>query len=222
MSTKQTEQASVAIDEVLGKSEAFVLKNKKSIIAAIVAVILIVGGSIVYSTFVSAPREAEAAEAIFPAQELFDNGKFEQALNGDGTNLGFKAIADEYSGTKSGNLAKAYAGISLAQLGQFDEAIDYLEDFSGDDQMVAPAVLGTLGNCYAQKGDNDAAIKNFIKAADKAENATISPYYMLQAGIIYESMGKPEKALDLYTKIKSEYPVWTYAQDIDKYINRVK
>lgn len=222
MSTKQTEQAPVAIDEVLGKSEAFVLKNKNNIIAAVLAVVLIVGGIIAYNTFISEPREAEAAEALYPAQELFISSQFELALNGDGTNLGFIAIADEYSGTESGNIAKAYAGISLAQLGKYDEAIPYLKDFSGDDQMIAPAVLGTLGNCYAQTGDNDAAIKNFIKAAEKAQNATISPYYMLQAGIIYESMGKPEKALDLYTDIKKEYPSWIYAQDIDKYINRVK
>lgn len=222
MSTKKTNNEPIALDEALGKSEAFILKYKTYILAAIAAIVVVVAGSILYSTYVAEPREKEASEAMFKAEGLFAAKQFEQALDGDGINLGFVQIIEEYSGTNTANLANAYAGISLAQLGRYDEAIEYLKDFDGDDQMVAPSVLGTLGNCYAQKGDNDAAVKNFIKAAETAENNTVSPHYLLQAGIICEQQGDNDKALDLYTQIKEEYPASIQAMDIEKYISRVK
>lgn len=222
MSTKQTEQAPIAVDEVLSKSEAFVNKYKKAIVGAVVVVILLIGGSVLYKNHVVAPAEKEAAEALFAAQALFNEGKFQEAIDGDGVNLGLIAIVDEYGSTKSGNLANAYAGMALAQLGKYDEAIPYLQDFDGGDQMVGPAALGTLGNCYAQIGNNDKAISSFLDAAESASNNTISPYYLFQAGIIYEQTGKANKALKLYEEIKNDYPTSLQAMDIDRYINRVK
>lgn len=222
MSTKQTEQAPIAMDEVLSKSEAFVNKYKVAIIGAVAAIFIFIGGITLYNQYVVEPAEKEAAEALFPAQALFNEGKFQEAIDGDGANLGLIAIADEYSSTKSGNLANAYAGMALAQLGRYEDAINYLKAFDGDDQMVAPAALGTLGNCYAQIGDNDKAISNFLDAANSADNNTISPYYLLQAGIMYEQTGHPNKALDVYEQIKSDYPTSLQAMDIERYINRVK
>ena len=222
MSKNQTEQAPIAVEEVLSKSEAFVLKYKTAIVGAIVAVVVLVVGSILYNSYVAEPAEKEAAEALFPAQTLFNAGSFQEALDGDGANLGFIAIAEDYSSTKSGNLANAYAGMCLAQLGRYEEAIPYLKAFDGDDQMVAPAVLGTLGNCLAQTGDNSGAISKFIDAANEAENNTISPYYLMQAALMCEQDGNTSKALKLYEQIKADYPTSLQAVDIDKYINRVK
>ena len=222
MSTQKTEQAPIAVEEVLSKSEAFAHKYKNAIIGAVVAIVLFVVGSTLYKQYVSAPAEKEAAEALYAAQALFDEGKFQEALDGDGANLGLIAVAEEYSGTASGNLANAYAGLALAQVGRYQDAIPYLSDFSGDDQMVAPAVKGALGNCYAQTGDSDKAISCFLDAASEADNNTISPYYLLQAGILYEQAGKADKALKLYEEIKSDYPASIQAMDIDRYINRVK
>lgn len=222
MSKKQTEQAPIAVDEVLSKSEAFVLKYKTPILGAILAIVIFVVGGIVYNKYVAEPAEKEAAEALFPAQTLFNAGSFKEALDGDGANLGFIAIAEEYSSTKSGNLANAYAGLCLAQLERYEEAIPYLKSFDGDDQMVGPAVLGTLGNCLAQTGDINGAISKFIDAAEAADNNTISPYYLMQAALMYEQEGNSNKALKLYEQIKADYPTSLQAVDIEKYINRVK
>ncbi len=222
MSTKKTEQAPIAVEEVLSKSEALANKYKNVIIGAVVAIILFAIGSTLYNQYVAAPAEKEAAEALFAAQALFDEGKFQEALDGDGANLGLIAVTEEYSGTASGNLANAYAGLALAQLGRYQDAIPYLGDFDGDDQMVGPAVKGALGNCYAQTGDSDKAINCFLDAANSAKNNTISAYYLLQAGILYEQAGKASKALDLYEEIKNDYPTSIQAMDIDRYINRVK
>lgn len=222
MSTKQTEQAPIAMDEVLSKSEAFVNKYKVAIIGAVVAIFLLIGGITLYNQFIAQPAEKEAAEALFPAEALFIQGKYQEALDGDSISLGLVAVADEYSSTNSGNLANAYAGIAFAQLGKYEDAINYLEKFDGDDQMVAPAAKGTLGNCYAQIGEKSKAIDCFIDAAESADNNVISPYYLLQAGIMYEQTGAPNKALSVYEQIKNKYPTSTQATNIEKYINRVK
>jgi hypothetical protein len=59
-----------------------------------------------------------------------------------------------------------------------------LESFDGDDQMVAPAILGATGNCYAELGQLDKASSILLKAADEADNNTLSPIFLMQAGEI--------------------------------------
>ena len=56
-----------------------------------------------------------------------------------------------------------------------------LDSFNGKDQMVAPAILGAAGNCYAQLGQLDKAASTLMSAADKADNNTLSPIFLMQA-----------------------------------------
>lgn len=224
MKKQNTQQPeAINIEEVVGKSEAFILKYKMQIILAIAAIVVLVGGSILYQTYVSEPRAKEASEAIFQAQTYFAAQDFEKALNGDEQgNMGFLQIIDEFGGTPTENVANAYAGLALAQTGRYEEAIPYLKAFDGDDKMVAPGVLSALANCYANKGDLSAAASKFIEAAKAADNNTVSPYCLLQAGLIYEKEGNKAAALKVYTEIKEKYFASMQAMEIDKYINRVK
>jgi tetratricopeptide (TPR) repeat protein len=223
MKQQNTQQPETNIAEVVSKSEAFVNKYKKKIVLAIAAIVIIVGGSILYQTYVSEPRAKEATESIFKAEAYFAAGDYEKALNGDEQgNMGFKQIIDEFGGTPTANIANAYAGLSLAQSGNYEEAIPYLKAFDGSDKMVAPGVLSALGNCYANTGDLNSAVSKFIEAAKAADNNTISPYCLLQAGIIYEKQGNKAEALKAYNEIKEKYFASLQAMDIEKYINRVK
>ena len=142
-------------------------------------------------------------------------------MNGDslGT-VGFLAVADQFDGTDAGELANAYAGICYAQLGQYEEAVNYLNKFNADDQLVSPAILGTMGNCYAQLGQLDKAAATLVKAADKANSHALSPIYLIQAGQIYEKLGKNSEAVKAYQTIKDKYFNSYQAMDIDKYIER--
>lgn len=127
------------VEDALTQSEAFLIKNKKAIIGGVVAVIIIVAGVIMYKHLYAEPREEKAQAALFKGQELFEQDNFTQALNGDSIGYtGFLKVAEQFSGTKAANLAKAYAGLCYAQLGQYDEAIKYLTEFDGKDQMVGP------------------------------------------------------------------------------------
>ena len=161
--------------------------------------------------------------AIAKSQTAFAQDQFEQALNGDGANdLGFLKVIDKYSGTKTANLAKLYAAICYANTDKVAEAIKMFEDFDArDDQMVSPAALAALGNCYVKNGDSQKGAETLVKAAQKADNDAVSPLALRQAGEIYESLNQPEKALELYQQIKDKYFRSPLAGEIDKYIERV-
>lgn len=219
---KETKKSNeMNVEEALSKSEAFILKNKNVVLGGIAVVILVIVGIMCYKNFISDPRELAASEALYKGEQYFGAEQFETALNGDSIGyIGFIQIADEYSNTDAGNLANAYAGISLAQLKKYGEAINYLKKFDGNDEMIAPAVLGTLGNCYANLNEEEKAATTLMEAAQKADNHSLSPIYLLQAGEIYEKLGKKDDAVKAYKLIKEKYFNSMQAYDIDKYIER--
>ena len=223
MAEQKNQNEHLNVEDALTQSEAFLIKYKNAIIGGVVAVIIIVAGFIMYKNLYAEPREEKAQAALFKGQEYFEQDAFEQALNGDSIGYtGFLKVADDYSGTKAANLAKAYAGICYAQLGKYEEAVKMLDSFNGKDQMVAPAILGAAGNCYAQLGQLDKAASTLLSAADKADNNTLSPIFLIQAGEILVLQGKYDDAVNAYTKIKDKYFQSYQAMDIDKYIEQAK
>ena len=223
MAEQKNQNEHLNVEDALTQSEAFLIKYKNAIIGGVVAVIIIVAGFIMYKNLYAEPGEEKAQAALFKGQEYFEQDAFEQALNGDSIGYtGFLKVADDYSGTKAANLAKAYAGICYAQLGKYEEAVKMLDSFNGKDQMVAPAILGAAGNCYAQLGQLDKAASTLLSAADKADNNTLSPIFLIQAGEILVKQGKYDDAVNAYTKIKDKYFQSYQAMDIDKYIEQAK
>ena len=221
MADQKNNQDPLDVEEALMTSEAFLFKYKNIIVGVVVAIVVIVCGTLGYKHFISEPNELKASEASFMAERYFGNDEFEAALKGDSLgNMGFLKIADEFSGTKAGKLANAYAGVCYAKLAQYEDAVKYLDKFSASDFMVAPAMLGTIGNCYAQLGQLDKAAATLLKAAEKANSVVLSPVYLLEAGQILEKQGKNSEAVEAYKQIKNKYGNSMQAMDIDKYIDR--
>lgn len=223
MSKKQNETPILA-DEALGKSEEFVLKHKNLLTGIVVALIVIVTGYLGYKTYILEPKEEEANKALAVAVQNFEDGKYAESLDGDGVNLGTKEISDEYSGTKAGNLAALYAGLALAKQEMYEEAIEYLEDFDGDDAIIAPKAKHALGNCYAHTGNNSKAISLILDAAEEANNEAVTPYCLRDVAAMYEQEGKSVEAAELYERIKTEYPTCALVAtgEIDRQLNSVK
>ena len=221
MANQKHTQDPLDLDEAMSASEAFIIKYKNKFLIGIAAIVIVVGGFLGYKNFISEPNEIKASEALFKGEQYFGASNYEVALNGDSLGYeGFLKVADKFSGTDAGELANAYAGICYAQLGQYENAVKYLNKFSADDQLVSPAILGTMGNCYAQLGQLDKAAATLVKAADKANSHAISPIYLIQAGQIYEKLGKNSEAVNAYKTIKDKYFNSYQAMDIDKYIER--
>ena len=225
MSKKKIEEHSTGFESVesaLSKTEQYIEENKKSLTIIVTAIILVVGGYLLYSRVLLAPKEAEAQSQIFRAEQYFAQDSFRLALEGDGDALGFIDIIDEYGITKTANLANYYAGISYLRLGEFENAIEYLEHFDSNDKLVSVIALGALGDAYVEAGDYDKAISFFEKAANKNKNDFTSAIYLKKAGITYEAVENYEKAIASYEKIKELYPESEEARDIDKFIEAAK
>jgi len=210
------------VQHALTTSEAFIEKYQKQILTGVGVALIIVLSVLSFNNFYLQPREIRAENEMSKAQAAFATDSFKIALDGKGVQvMGFKEIASQYSFTKSGKLAIAYAGICYYKIGQFENAIKYLSQFSSDDKNFATTVLGLTGDCYIELGEKTKALSYFEKAADK-ENEVISPVYLKKAGFVYESLNQPEKAVIVYTKIKEKYPKSSEASDIEKYIARLQ
>ncbi|MBR1389639.1 MAG: tetratricopeptide repeat protein [Prevotella sp.] len=224
MANNNKQQAAPVEEQTVSQSEAFFLKYQKAIIAAVIALVVIIAGVVLYQTYVAGPNEQKASTILAKGQQYFMAGDYQKALNGDSaTYKGFLNVAKEYSSTKAGNLANLYAGLCYANLDKWQEAADYFEKFDGaDDAMISPAAIGALGNAYAHLNQLDKAVSNLKKAAEKADNNSLSPTFLIQAGEILESQGKKDEALKLYQQVKDKYFNSMQYQTIDAYIERVK
>lgn len=215
--TKNVDNTVQEVDAAISKSEQFVENNKNIIMYALIGIIVIVAAVWGWNKL-SASNNEKAQDEIWTSQLLFEQGQYEQALEG------FEALISEYGSTKSGNLAKAYAGLCNKELGNYAKAIEQLKDFSGNDNVLAPAVLAAQGDCLVnqENPDNKKAAELFEKAAKAADNAQFSPLYLKKAGLAYEAAGDNAAALKAYQSIKDNWAETMSAQTIDKYIERVK
>ncbi|MBO5824662.1 MAG: tetratricopeptide repeat protein, partial [Prevotella sp.] len=189
MAKVKNQQPTPEATEQLAQQFSFIEKNAKTITISVIAVIVIIVGIILYNNYVVEPRENEASTAIAKGQDLFGAQQFEVALNGDSATFkGFVALASEYSDTKAGNHANLYAGLCYAKLDKWTEAAQYIEKFdTQDDKMISPAAIGALGNVYAHLEQLDKAVETLKKAAKMADNNSLSPTFLIQAGEILES-----------------------------------
>lgn len=208
------------INETVSKTEQFFNKNKKIIYGLVAAALVVVCGVLAYSQWILKPKQAEAMEQMFPAESAFAAGEYELALNGDGNVLGFKDILDQY-GTKGGKAVNFYAGVCELQLGNFQEAINYLKKYKGKDHILSARALACLGDAYTGLEDYNTAVSYFEKAADLS-NDMFSAAYLLKAGVTYEELGNDDKALACYKRIKDNWPQSVEGYDIDKYISRIE
>jgi tetratricopeptide (TPR) repeat protein len=211
-----------AVENALSKTEHYIEENQKSLTIIVFAIIIIVGGYLGYKRFVMTPKEKEAQTQMWMAEQYFAKDSFNLALNGDGNYLGFLDIIEEYSITKSANLANYYTGISYLHIGQYESAIEHLKQFESDDKMIAPIAFGAIGDAYVQLENTDEALVFYNKAVTSSENDFTAPIYLMKVGLVQEKNGEYKKALDAYKKIEKEYPNTSEGRQIQKYIARVE
>ena len=207
------------IAHTVNETSEFFEKNKKVIWGAVIAVVVIGLGIFLYHRFVYQNQVAEAMEQAYPAENLFMSGEYELALNGDGNNLGFAAIIDQY-GSKAGKSMQLYAGICELQLGNFDSALSYLKQYKGKEPVLAARAKACEGDAYVGLGDYKSAVACYDAAIGMADNVFVATY-LLKQGLAYEALGDKAAALKCYRTIEDQYPQAVESYDIYKYISRV-
>lgn len=207
-------------EAVIAKAKGFWEKYSKPLMIVSILLIVVVGGWYGYQHFVVKPKEEKAVEAMFRAEEYFRMDSLKLALNGDGQNLGFEKIADKFSGTKTAELAKFYAGTCNLRLNNFDKAVKYLKDFSSSSDLIQARAYKLLGDAYAEQGKNEEALSNYKKAGRHfAKDDANSPDYLFTAAYFADRVMKnKEEAISLYKELKEKFPASTQAVDADNYL----
>lgn len=207
------------VDDLVITSESFFIKHGKKLLIALGVVVVIAGLYFAYQYLYINPKNKEAANAIYKGQTYFENQMDSLALYGDNNGyIGFEAIISEYGSTATGNLAKVYAGLSYARLGNNDQALTYLKDYKGKDQVIAPAVKGAIGDCLVNTGKPEEAISYFEDAARTANDNLFSPIFYQKAGLTYRHLKKYDKVIDVFTILKNNYMNTPQGMDAEKYI----
>ena len=204
------ENEDLEIEEILEEShdsiEQFIEKNQNIILGVLGVVVLAVALFVGYKKLIVAPKEAEAKNLVYHAQNWFAADSFQLALDGDGANYDFYDIMDEFGVTKVGKMAKYYAGISELNLGNYDDAIKYLSKFKTSDVNVQAVAYAGIGDANAQQGDLEAAVKQYKKAAETSTLKSVSAAYLYRAGKAYETLEDYKSAKAVYQKITAIYP----------------
>lgn len=217
---RPTEETLIDLVEAKQSLEGFVEKNQYLIIGAVALILLSIGGFLAHKFLYQMPREVEAQEQIFQAELQFQRDSFALALNNPGGGYeGFLDIIDNYSGTKTANIAKYYAALSYLNLGRYQDAIDHLNKFKESGSITPTMKFGVMADSYAELGDFDKALSNYRKAANSGDNEVLNPYYLKKLGMLHRRNGDYEKANKSFRDILAKYPNSTEATDIEKFIS---
>lgn len=212
----------VNVEEALTSTEKYIEKNKKMLGGILGGIILIIIAFMAYNKYIVGPNEIKAQEAMFNAEFNFEKDSFNLALNGDDSQYGFLQVIDEFGSTKSGSLAHYYAGVCYINLGQYEEAINHFDKYSGNDIVLSSMALGMKGDALIELGKIEEAATAYIKAAGKNENSFTSPMYLLKAAFAFEELNNLEKAKEAYTKIRKDFFTSAESRDAERHLARVE
>ncbi|HEX7069560.1 MAG TPA: tetratricopeptide repeat protein [Rhodothermales bacterium] len=195
-------------------------KNRKlvyGVIGGIVAVVLVILAYVFYQN----RQQAQAVELLGSVVQLYEQGRYRDALDGVEGTAGLLEIADEYGSTDAGNLARFYAADALFRLGEYDRALEYFRKYDEDDGLIGASAIAGEAAIRENKGEYEAAGDLYRRAALHYENELRSPEYLLQAARAYEraqAYDDAEEALELITE---RFPESNIAQGIDFHLARL-
>jgi len=218
------------LDETASKTEDWVIANQKYIFVIIGLVAAVVLGYLGYNEFIAKPQQSEAMNDMFQAQKYFDeavtgvakDSLYNLALNGGEGKFGMLDIIEEYNGTPAANLASYYAGTAYLRLKDYKNAVEYLSNFKSDDEILAPLAKGNIGDAFVQLNQKDDALEYYEEAAKMRNNEYTTPMYLYKAGAIALDLGKADKALTYFEKIKEEFPNANEASTVDVFIGKAQ
>ena len=209
------------IKEKLVGVEHWIENHPKIVFGVLGAVALVIAGYFGYRHWASSQDE-QAQKDMFQAIRYFESDSLNLALNGDGNNLGFLTIIDDYGMTKAAELANYYVGYIYLKQGKFQPAILYLQDFNPEDLLIQARAYSLIGDAYMELKDFENAVKYYNEAAEYKPNKFFSPAYLMKAALAYEKLNKNDKAKEVYQKIIDQYWDSNEYQDARKFKARIE
>lgn len=204
------------LNESLSSFEQRVEQNKKKVVWYIGGLIAIIAIGLGYYYGIYRSGIDGASEMIGKADISLAQGNDSLAL------AQYQAVAAEYSNSVA-NRANLNAAILLYQEGKYQEALNSLNEYSLDDELIGAAAESLKGDCLVNLKKYDEAIASYDNAISvSADNALYTPLFMMKKATVLSAQKKYADAAAIYQKIKESYPKYlmAYRVNIDKYIDR--
>lgn len=181
--------------------------NKATVIGGGIGIVVVIGliiGFFVYSN----QQEQEAQNLLGIAEEQLMQGNFETALYGneDDFTLGFVQISNNYSRTNAGNLAYYYAAVSEFELGNFEAALERMQNFDVPRGIMGVAPISLHAILLSELNRYEEAAQKYIEAAEWNDNSSTTPYNLMEAAIAFREIGNNDRALQVVNRVLDEYP----------------
>lgn len=218
--TKEDQIRQQNVAEAVSKTEVFFKENGKLIYGCVICVLVLALCVLAYNRFILQPKKQQATEQMAQAERWFQAGEYQLALEGDENYPGFEDIIDSY-GSKAGEAVYMYAGVAKLQTGEWEDAINLLKKYKGEDPILLARAQACIGDAYVELENYNEAIVWYKKAVKTTDNAYAASY-LLKAGIAAEAAGQPELALSFYKTVKDQWQNAPEAMEIDKYISRIE
>ena len=214
-----------AFAEKTAESISWAVENRSKLIAAsiaAVAAIVIVVGGWTYISFRNRQASQEIAAAITkynapvlppgtpaPADTLSFSSEQERAkaANGD-----FTRIANKYSITETGHLARYFEGLTLRQMGDNAGAEKQLKEVAnGHYEEIASLAKFALASLYHETGRDPQAIALYKELMEHPTMSVSKSAAQLQLADLYR-VSQPQEARKIYEQIQKETPASPAAQ----------
>jgi len=236
-SQSTTREVFETLDITASKSEQWIERNQKPLFVALALVAVVILGYMGYIKYIQEPKEVEATNELSFPRKYFETALGDKAailqekerdslltlgLEGADGKYGFIDIADTYSGTKAGNLAEYYAGISYLKMRDYKNAITHLGNYSSDDELLAPTSYGAIGDAFAEINQLNDAFDYYVKAANAQDNEFSTPMFLMKAGKTALDLGKYKQALKYFTRVENEFSTSPSAKDLAYYKNKAQ
>lgn len=214
-------QALENVEMTLTKTERYLEENYR-VLLILLGIIVGVAALVWLSRLFFNKRDADAHAQMFQAELYFETDSMSLALNGDGNYLGFLDIISSYKGTKASNLAAYYSGIAYIRLGDYENAIKYLEKYKKKDKVLGATATGALGDAWVELGEPDKGVRYYMDAAAYSDNEFLTPIFLMKAAMIYESQEDYGKAIEIYQRLIDDYPLTSEGTASEKHLARVR
>jgi TolA-binding protein len=212
MSKKKTETTETGLDELNDSLTSITTKvqdNKKPITICSLIVVAIIAIILCYVYFFRGPGINKANDAIGAADLTLAQGNDSLAL------VQYQKVADE-SGYDAGNRAALQTAILLYQKGDYQKALDYVDQYSAKEEIIGAAAYSLKGDCYVNLDKLSEAIGCFKDAIKQSnDNPAYTPFFMMKLARVYAAQNNHSEEAALYKEIMTKYPTYGQAYNID-------
>lgn len=190
--------------------------NKKLKLAtiAIGGVAVLALGYFLYLQFVWYPTNEESKDKYWEGLNLAAVDSTDAALSA------LKPIKENYNGYIGGEIAQFVFARQLMAKGEFNKAIEDLDDVDVEDVYIQQLAKGLKADCLSELKKYEEAANLYLEVADAVDNDLITPMFLKKAGLCAEELKDFKMAKKCYERIKDDYSEYARTNSIDKYIAR--